>query len=151
MNWKEEIEDEIVFRFSRSAGPGGQNVNKLATKADLSFDLGASGLFSVYQKELITLKLKNRINKNGILKVQSQKGRTQVKNKLNALKKLVNLLDHALIKPKVRKQAKPNKAQKERRLKMKKHIANKKQSRKKVNLSKQIDLFSFKSVSFVIT
>jgi len=149
MNWTEEIEKEIVFTFSRSAGPGGQNVNKLATKVDLAFDLFESTLFNVCEKELIALKLKNRINKNGVLRIQSQKGRTQGKNKFNAFKKLIFLIEDALIEEKPRKRLKPNKAQKEKRLKMKKQNAYKKQSRKKVNLSKQIDLFSFKSVSFV--
>ena len=149
MNWKEDIEKEIVFRFSRSAGPGGQNVNKLSTKVDLAYDLGASALFNAYQKDLIVLKLKHRINKQGILKIQSQKARTQGKNKLIAFKKLLFLIEEALIEEKPRKRLKPNKGQKERRLNMKKRNALKKQSRKKVNLSKQIDLFSFKSVSFV--
>lgn len=149
MNYAEELRKEVVYRFSRSAGPGGQNVNKLATKVDLSFDVLLTALFDAKQKELIFRKLANRINKNGVLKIQSQKGRTQSKNKTHAFNKLLLLLEDALQVKKIRKASKPSALQKQQRLQKKKHQALRKQARKKVNLSKQIDLFSIKSVSFV--
>ncbi|MFC1738037.1 alternative ribosome rescue aminoacyl-tRNA hydrolase ArfB [Planctomycetota bacterium] len=113
-------EDEIDFRFSRSAGPGGQNVNKLSTRVTALFDVAASENLSDYQKKRILKKLKTWATKDGIIQVASQKYRTQKANRRAALERLTELLTDALKKRKPRRKTKPPKYAKEKRLAEKK-------------------------------
>ena len=89
-------DDEIIFRFSRSSKPGGQNVNKVNSKAVLTFDLGTSSTLNQAQADLIRENLAGRINKSGILRVSSQKHRTQGSNRSAALERFVILIREAL-------------------------------------------------------
>lgn len=89
-------DSELGFTASRSSGPGGQNVNKVATRVTLSFDLEGSPHFSDEQKELIRERLATRINKDGILSVSSQRERSQSRNREAARERLGELLRQAL-------------------------------------------------------
>ncbi len=121
---------EISEKFSRSKGKGGQNVNKLATKAEARWNVGKSAAFTAEEKEKIKKSLAARINKEGELIVAAQESRTQKQNRELALGRLNNLVKKALVAKKKRRATKPTKASKERRLKGKKRISEKKFLRK---------------------
>ena len=127
---KEALLKEVSFKTSRSGGKGGQNVNKVSSKVELNFDIERSALFSDEQKRMLTGKLSNRINNDGILQVITEEERSQYMNKERSLEKLITLLAHALHKPKLRKPTKPGKAAKEKRLKDKLQTAMKKVNRR---------------------
>jgi ribosome-associated protein len=95
-------ESEISYAFSRSSKPGGQNVNKVSTRVTLLFDLEASQSLSDRQRERIEEKLASRIGKDGILRVVSQKHRTQKANREAALERFIALVVSAL-KPRRRR------------------------------------------------
>ena len=123
---------EVKFTMSCSSGNGGQNVNRVATKATLHFLVEGSNLFNNKQKALIAEKLKNRISKEGYLVVVNQASRSAEKNKKAALAHLLNLLTIALTPKKIRKKAKLPKALKEKRLAKKKRKSEKKEMRRKI-------------------
>jgi ribosome-associated protein len=95
-------EHEVSFTASRSGGPGGQNVNKVSSRVTLSFDLRHSRVFSEEQKKRIRAKLGTRINRQGVLRVVSQRTRSQEMNREDALRRFVELLRKALVMPKPR-------------------------------------------------
>ena len=127
---KEALLREVTFKTSRSGGKGGQNVNKVSSKVELNFDIERSALFSDEQKQLLASKLSNRINSGGVLQVITEEERSQYMNKERSLEKLIQLLAHALHKPKLRKATKPGKAAVEKRLKNKVQTAMKKINRR---------------------
>ena len=123
---------EIKFKTARSGGSGGQNVNKVETMVEGYFNVQASNLFSAEEKEVIIIKLANKITDKGFLLVKSQTERSQLGNKEQVIKKINTLINQALIKPKKRKPSKPTKAAKEKRIESKKKKAEIKQDRKKI-------------------
>lgn len=134
MNLSERnFESEISFKSSRSGGKGGQNVNKVETKIELNFDVLNSNLLKDEERDNIFVKLKNRIDKTGILRIISQSERSQYLNKTKAVSKFYELIEKALEKEKVRKKVILSKADKEKRLTEKKKLSVKKVSRK-INL-----------------
>ena len=134
MDWN-RILKELTYRTSRSSGAGGQHVNKTETKVEVLFDLMASAGLNEEEKLLINSKLANRINEEGILSITSQKSRSQLDNKENAIEKLNHLLVKALTPVAKRIRTKPDKGAIEERLAEKKIQAEKKIARKKPNLS----------------
>ena len=122
-------EDELIFKFSRSSGPGGQNVNKLNTRVTLFFDVANASAFSDEQKKRILKRLATRTDKNGVIRVVSQKYRTQKANRGVAVERLVELLREALKKKPVRKKTKVPKWSKQRRLEEKKRRSTLKRQR----------------------
>ncbi len=126
-------EGDIVFKFSRSSGPGGQNVNKVNTRVTLLFDLAKCNGLSDEQKRRVARRLSGRVTKDGILRVVSQRHRTQKANREAALERLVELLRGALAKKRVRKQTSVSCAEKQRRLAEKKRRSLLKQQRKPVS------------------
>ena len=99
-------EDELVFKASRSSGPGGQNVNKVNTRISLFFNIKESKSFSDYQKKRILKCLSTRIDKDGFIRVVSQKFRTQKSNRTAAFERLQELLEKALKPKPIRKKTK---------------------------------------------
>ena len=113
-------ESELIFTASRSSGPGGQNVNKVNTRVTLFFDITASQGFSEFQKSRILKKLATRTSKAGLIRVVSQKHRTQKANRDAAVERLTELLRAALKTTPPRKKTKVPFSEKHNRLQNKK-------------------------------
>jgi len=128
-------EDELVFKVSRSSGPGGQNINKLNTRITLLFDVANCRSLSDFQRQRIVTSLSSRIDKNGVLRVVSQKFRTQEANRRAAVERLQQLLIEALKTQPVRKESKVPYAAKRRRLEEKRQRSLLKRQRLTKNLS----------------
>jgi len=131
-------EDELVFKFSRSGGPGGQNVNKVNTRVTLLFDAAKCESFSDVQRQRILKRLTTRANKDGIIRVVSQRYRTQKANRRVAVERLQELLRGALKKKAVRKKTRVPKAVKQRRLEEKRQRSLLKQQRAKRNFAEDL-------------
>jgi len=128
-------EDELIFKASRSSGPGGQNVNKVNTRITLFFNVGNSVSFTDIQKKRILSRLSTRSDKDGVIRIVSQKFRTQKANRMAAVVRLQKLLADALKTRPVRKKTKVSYAQKRRRLEEKRRRSLLKKQRSKRNLS----------------
>jgi len=123
------IIQECIFKAVRSSGAGGQHVNKVSSKIELSFDLLNSKGLSEYEKTLLQRKLK--LSKEGFLLLQCSESRSQHKNKDLAIKRFLSLLKKNLIIPKRRIPTKTPKSVIRKRLKNKKHQSDKKTNRQK--------------------
>lgn len=127
---KEDIIKELVFRTSRSGGKGGQHVNKVSSKVELNFNVPKSFLLSDAQKNLILEKLSGRLNSEGILQIVTEEERSQFRNKVRGIEKLLLILENAMYRPVMRKPSKPKRSAIEARLRAKRLNAVKKISRK---------------------
>ena len=121
---------ELTYKTSRSSGAGGQNVNKVETAVTVQWKVADTEYFSNEEIELISEKLKNRINQDGILQLTVSESRTQLQNKKIATDKILELVEKSLYKPKPRKATKPSKRQIEKRIMAKKQISEKKENRR---------------------
>src|SRR3989344_2541485 len=126
-------ESEFKFSFSRSGGPGGQNVNKLETKVTARWNIRQSGILSENQKQLLLAKLNQRINADGELAVSAQSERSQSQNKRKAVERMNFLVAGALRIPKRRTSTKPTRSSKEKRLRRKKIRSEKKALRSRIH------------------
>lgn len=131
---KEKLLCELQYKAVRSSGSGGQNVNKVSSKVVITFDLNASEVFSIEQKELILSKLASKFTSENILILTCDEDRSQLKNKEIVTKRLIDLLKKALVVPKKRKPTSVPKSVVEKRIKDKKTNSEIKQNRKKPNL-----------------
>ncbi len=128
---KEQIHREILFKAVRSSGAGGQHVNKVSSKIELSFDIPNSSAFSDKEKEILTKNLSSRLTKEGVLQLDTSDSRSQHTNKEKAIKRFFEIIEKGLIIPKKRIPTKMSKAQKEKRRDLKQKQAVKKSLRKK--------------------
>ena len=127
--------DAFVFKVSRSSGPGGQNINKVNTRITLFFDVSNCESLSDWQKQRILTRLATRVDKNGVLRVVSQKFRTQKANRRVAVERLQELLTDVLkIRP-IRRKRKVSYAAKKRRLEEKRRRSLLKRQRSTKNLT----------------
>ena len=110
---------EVEERFVRSSGPGGQNVNKVATAVELRFDVRASSLPAAVQDRLLAL-AGGRVTADGVLLIDSREHRTQARNREAARERLLELIARAARPPRHRKATRPRPAAREKRLDAKK-------------------------------
>ena len=125
---------ELNYKAVRSSGAGGQNVNKVASKVVLTFDLKNSLAFTDEEKELATRKLKSKLTIEGILILNCDEDRSQLKNKAIVTKRFLEIIQKALVVPKERKATKVPKSVVEKRLKDKSSTSEIKQNRKKPDI-----------------
>jgi ribosome-associated protein len=123
-------EAEIEFDFVTSSGPGGQNVNKVASAAQLRFDAARSAALSAAQRERLTLLAGRRMTKDGVVVIHAQRFRSQEQNRRDALGRLVELLRAAATPPPRRRKTRAPRAVTERRLTEKKRRGERKRTRR---------------------
>jgi ribosome-associated protein len=121
---------ELQWSFVRSGGPGGQNVNKVASKAVLRWNLAASPSLPQDIRARLRAQQGNRITADGELIITSQRYRDQERNKQDCLEKLQHMILQATILPKPRKPSKPSRTSRERRLQVKRRRSEVKRSRR---------------------
>ena len=127
-------EREIDERFVRASGPGGQNVNKVATAVELRFDVRTSSL-PPYVKSRLKALAGRRMTTEGLLVLDSREHRTQARNREAARARLVALIQQAAVRPRKRRPTKPGRAAKERRLTAKKLRADVKSLRRRSRIN----------------
>lgn len=128
-----DLSAEFLFQASRSSGPGGQNVNKVNSKIELRFHIQNSLILSDPQKETLLSKLASKISAEGFLIVVSQRDRSQLVNKEDAIRKAYELMEKALRPVKRRKHTRPTRSSVEKRLTEKKIKSDIKQNRQRLD------------------
>lgn len=127
-------DDELSFSFSRSGGPGGQHVNKVSSRVTLYFDVDGSTVLSEEQKAILRRSLHGRLSKAGVMRVSSQRHRSQAANREEAKRRFVELLCDALAGREPRRPTRVPRKAKEKRLSEKKRRSELKRSRSDTGL-----------------
>jgi ribosome-associated protein len=126
-------ENELHFDFVRSSGPGGQNVNKVASAVQLRFDVNGSPSLPDDVRERLTKIAGNKITENGILIIEAKRRRSQYQNRQDAISRLAAMIRKAAEKPRKRHKTKPPAEAKKRRLEMKRRRSEIKKMRKPIS------------------
>lgn len=129
----EVIISELNFKAVRSSGAGGQHVNKVSSKIVLIFDVATSQGLNEDEKILLQTKLKTKISQENLLILTCDEDRSQFKNKKIIIKRFFEMLEKALVLPKVRKATKISKGANEKRIQEKKKASEIKAGRKKLD------------------
>lgn len=124
------LKSELTYKYVRSSGSGGQNVNKVSSKAELYFDLVNSQVFNDDEKRKLSEFLNNRLTKDGVLILASDESRSQFRNKALVTQRFLELIEEGLKEDKERIPTKIPRAVKRKRLKAKRITAEKKANRK---------------------
>ena len=124
----------MLFKAVRSSGAGGQNVNKVASKVVLTFDLNASQALSNEEKIRLEIKIAPRLTSENLLILNCDEDRSQLKNKDIVTKRFLQIITAGLVVPKIRKATKVPRSVIEKRIKQKRNVAEIKQSRRKPDL-----------------
>jgi ribosome-associated protein len=122
---------ELIERFSRSSGPGGQSVNTTDSRVELSWDLAASAALSESQRSRLLARLSGRLH-NGVLTVTASEHRAQLRNRIAARERLAALVSAALVPQRMRRATRPSQAARRARLDAKRHRGELKASRRRV-------------------
>lgn len=131
---EKQLISELNYKAIRSSGAGGQHVNKVSSKIELTFNLEDSQVFNEEQKERLKSKLNTRLTKENVLIIQCGESRSQHKNKKLAIQRFLQIIREGLLVPKKRKPTRIPRAVKIRRLKSKRSNSEKKTNRKKPNI-----------------
>ncbi len=123
-------DSEIAFDFVTASGPGGQNVNKVASAAQLRFDASSCAALSQAMRERLSRLAGRRMTKDGMIVIQAQRFRSQEQNRRDALDRLVALLAAAAVTPKPRRKTRPTRAAREQRLSEKRRQSERKRTRR---------------------
>ncbi len=126
-------EDEIVFKYIRASGPGGQNVNKVATAAQLRFDVRSTTSLPAEVKERLKKLAGSRMTQDGILVIEAKRYRAQERNRLDATRRLVKLIQKTLVRPKRRRKTMPSATSRAKRVEAKKQRGGIKRMRRPVS------------------
>ncbi|PKH52977.1 aminoacyl-tRNA hydrolase [Tenacibaculum sp. Bg11-29] len=129
-----ELIKELKFKAIRSSGAGGQHVNKVSSKIELTFDVVNSKELSENQKEVLFKKLATRLTKENVLLLFSDESRSQHRNKELAIKRFLEIITQGLKRPKIRRATKPSRGSIRKKVENKKRQASKKILRKKPSL-----------------
>jgi ribosome-associated protein len=130
--WIQIPEREVQLRFIRAAGPGGQNVNKVASAVELRFDVRHSMALPEEVRQRLMRQSGKKLNSAGVLIIQARRYRSQDRNRQDALERLVRLVRQAAVKPRARRPTRPSRASRESRLEIKRHRSRAKQRRSRV-------------------
>ena len=129
----EQLPKEVEVTYSRSSGPGGQNVNKVNSKVTLKFDLSQNLFLNQEVKDRIMLRFGNRIVEGGIIQVSSDLYRDQGRNYSDALMKIINMIKDSWFPPKIRRKTRPTFSSQKKRVDQKRNRGETKSSRRKVD------------------
>lgn len=122
-------EEELLFRFVRASGPGGQNVNKVSTAVELRFDVRRSSSLPEGVRARLLALAGRRVTNDGVIVIGAQRHRTQERNRADAIERLVDLIRQATVVPRVRRPTRPTRGSQERRIAGKKKRAEHKSGR----------------------
>jgi ribosome-associated protein len=125
-------DEELEERFVRASGPGGQNVNKVATAVELRFDAAHSASLSEEVRERLQTIAAGRMTADGILVIDARRHRTQARNREDARERLAELIRQALARPRRRRKTRPSKGSVEKRIESKKRRSETKRARGRI-------------------